>query len=1486
MTPPPTKGPKNLVEALAVSPYYHLLPKREISPLLSFFSTGHPAPDALTSPDLKLNDVVDRAINAMDEDSEGYKDAIDALVLKYEAFDDEKLEGIRFRKPVIASDGAMKLGLRELPEVLNRLLQLTRNVETEDLVEHTEGLSVPQLGSLTTSVLDEQYDELIAREVESQKVSPKRTLNSSSFSSRKRVRLDPEQLADATKVGIVELIDKVGLDDADDVLDSLVCHVAENGTRLLKLGAINLLFHLFTRLTESNGVPALHLDYTRRTQQLCLNRVTSESLVTLEAIVSARLLLLIISTRGLEKRLYMETYITGIADLVSRAITASLGQEETSEVSKAIPKLLYDITSYVEQGNVDERILTKLEYASFDVIFNENNDAKSSELSFSLIQLLHTIFSIYDHQRRFLIHEIMNNFNRILHQSSPSNLLRTPLGTSVSAFSLLLVRLIQSLEADQEATSIEDFLRLPKSSNPTATVNAKRLAILEKLAGKFNESKVLANMVASFCVEKLISGEANYKAAFNILLDDLLKLLSAPDSPGAETILSSLVSHFIEALMRGTIQTSNEPLALDIVGRVGVCLLGLKLDCPIELGDTGISNPLEVKELARLTLGSMMLIASCKDYIALKTLARYSSLLSKASSGVSQHGFFHSSPSKKSRISEHELALHDSIDELLSGFYFKPSTTEKAPEVYTKLILALSLNSLYDEFLTLLTHTLESSKVRLSTKAIKVLSNLIELDLSILKNPKVSSSVSKLLESPAALSRDAIIELLAKYISSNNGLLERYYMPICARTTDESIAVRKRVIRIMRDFLCFTKTVEIRSHFCIRLMKNLNDPEENVRGIAKETLHNICFSPKEESDYKVTCETMIEVITHSNHAQRSFEQYILSGTKDKKYPITKELLRKLTETALEIATEVIDTEDQGRAEKSLKLVSTFTSLDMDVLSQDYLVSLSPYVSSSDANGDICYYTLKILKSAVPKRAALSLAFVKEIQDVLLKRLTKYSVRELHEAIPTLNYLTEASHTQHRLINALISCLKLLTSRMGTPEGTKDHNSQIVKLLQLIGCFGAYCHLEGLRDSLEKAQLGLRVDETITSLLMRFVLHFTKEDHNVSVRTAAIKSLLLISSHHPKMFLLKPVMKLLNTEFEKGSHRMKVTILEGFNSFLLMEDEESGKRNLEESCSSDKKLDVDVFHGTSHGYINDSVCSSLIQSFIGPALELCLQDASSLSLVPVRFLELIMKLGFANPKVCAPTIIALESSPNKYVKGIAFNLHKDIFDKHESLADRNYAEAFKIAVNYNKRVNGDEFWKNVLFLRSVYKIVSRNYASKKRFILSLARLFTVDISSGDLAASANTRDMIVFLVLNLSVLPFLSLEEVCIILYHLDRSITHEGIDLADKVTSTVGSNTGEGMSVENLQLLFVHSQSTLALVYLRQTLSAAYAVPSSIMETFLPSRPDIELRQQPKAVTLVDFPLENLEMEVNLSRPDAFGSLFTRFVTSVKDFTV
>lgn len=1518
--------PADLTEALGVSPLYHLIPKQDLAPLLSFSRldpAGLKPKRFLSNASLALTKHIEEAVNG---NPEGFQHTIEELSSEFAKFEHPELDQIKFRIPVITGYSERDADTVNLLPMKEALYGSMPAVESLDLVEFEASLDITDITKDHLELLEPDADEEKIRLHNNyydskfhsefgglKRIHGRTALTTPEPRLRKRIHIDESQLADATMASVYNIIDKAG---------------HEEESLLLPESTLFVLLQNFVRLASKDKVSQLNTEYLQRIQRLCSHTITNaeENLLSnanasshldyaFSATLASSIVLLIMTSGSNEKRLHIETYISSIVTFITSFVQEHIIAKQSStrvidtRLTQSVSECLNLLALFLEKTNADEHVLTRLEYMAIEVIFAETASKTVDDLRNTTVSLLVRIFKAYSSQRQFIIHEVLSNFKRLPHQKSQARQLRLSRGAHVLFFSVLLLRLTQSLDGLSLKKEVINFLTLSKSTNPQGATNLKRASLLNELYTLYGESTQIADIIAQFFLDKLSAADVNYKASYQSFLDDMLVLLESPEWPGAEVIVSSMMRTFSISLQSSTLGNSLEPFALDVVGRIGNRILELRLNNDTNLafnGDLTVSNLNNIEEYLMDVLRSLQLRYADGDiqrafyFSLLKAIAILSSLHGAL---VEDSGFqpIFAKSEVKPTISKSGTRLLKAIDNLLLILTLSKvdnlsnsSDETKARGSYISLVLSQSLNPLYETYLSLLVTSLESSKIKVATKAIRLLSSLVDMDTGILLTSRISKSVSKLLVSNSPLSRDAVIDLMGKYIFTNPELTTQYYKPISDRSADESILVRKRVTKLMKDMYLQTKESEIKLYIAIRLLRRLEDEEENIVELAKSSILEIWFSRSTLSDtgddtILSVSRVMMDVVGSGNSNSNLLLRFIADLVFNKGLSLNK-VLKNLLDTTLDFVVDRVDTHQQKDAEKALHLVSVLVDCDGNLLAQDQLIALQPYLVDSGNTGEaVCFYALRILRTALQTFKVLRNDYIKRTHAILLKRLTKFDVKELHEAMPAIAILCDKLNDKIKLANASISCMRLL--KPYTNEAAKTDLAteapKIIKLLHLLGSFAAICEFEDVREPFISAKLGIRDNETVVSLISKYLLYFCKMKSSSQIQVAALGVLLHVCTYHPRLFMSQSIIAVLDNEFEQGSNQGKLTIIDGFNKFLSKEDRDAIKRNGSQTKSSHLvKLDVAVFHGESLLYVNDGVCASITQRYIDRVLEMCLFDSGEVALVPVQFLQVVMRLGYANPKVCISTIIALEASPNKIIKRVATELHSEVFDKHETLADRNYMEAIRMAVAYCKRINGANFMKEILFLRAVYRVVNGSYSSKKKFVLSLAKVFKVDLTLELVQDSIDQRDVIVFLALNLLVLDITSMEEVCLLLYHLDRSISREGIDLAEKITTTIGSTTGSGISVSNLQLLFVHSQSVLALIYLRHTLSAAYSVSPVVMETFRPSKADVELRQQPKAVTLLDYPLENVALGTSLNQPGAFGPVFTRLVVSVKDFTM
>lgn len=1501
----------NLTDLLGVSPIFQLIPKQELAPLLSF-SRVDPAPlDPRTYLSHASSQRRETIYKKLIEEPEEYSAAINEFCRKFSDYSAPDLDAVKFRRPVIAGLGD-HVSSPNMPQLYKRMIESETTVKESSLCEVDVELDVSDIANDRLRLLQDNEDTAEHIEYYRQKNTAGRGIHVSKrdrelFSDqsypRKRASIDKTLISSARVDQLQQLIEEYTHGDESIYRQS-------GGKQCLTKAALNQFRKRIQYLSRANSLTSIDLEALQQLQRLCLNSISEESSPTdgfEVSLLASSVLLVTMNTSNIDRKLRLNSYVTAVIECLSKVIaplfsTTSASTLRPSLVIDCLEQVLYQVQFIA----TDEHILTKIEYMCIAAIFSNTSDRDLDEMRSSLILILVQIFKSYRSQRLFIVNEMLLNFKKLPYQKSLTRKFQLSEGSYVLFFSVFLLRLVQSFDATSSKNDITHFMSLPKSSNPDNATNVKRDSILSGIWGVYLEAANVGDYIFQFFLEHLQSSDANYKAIFQVFVDDLLALMHNPDWPGARTLVSAMVLCYSDKLLTNAVHSSLEPFVLETLGKAGAKILKMKLASPVSTPFNSNISAEEVNDLGTFhhqVLHTLHIHDSTTStlflpfrHFLLQSIASFAALKRSFSRNDRSMFVYSAGTHERENYSDSESAILRLIDEFFSilnkdssphNYSSDDQNEESSKLAYNSIILTEDLNNSYDRFISILTASLQSKKTKVSAKAIRLLSPLIELDPKLLMLPQINSSISRLLMQGSPLSRDAVIDLLGQYMFTNSELLNKYYTSVGVRADDTSIQVRKRVLKLLKQIFMQSDSMAMRSYVCIKLLKRLEDEDSSIADGAVETLRALWMHNFSAADI---AKIMVKTVTNET-VGKLLARFIREHILHVKNPSDFARLKSISDLTIDMILDLVDTTQQADLETAFRLVSIFTECEGSLVGQDQLIALLPYVVNQYSGTDsICLHVLKIMRLVLKDSETFRAEYISKTLDTLFEKLTKFDTREMHEGIPVIKKLSQLSHDSSRLVKATVASVRLLKQYTMDSEQNCNSSSQttrICKLLHLVGCFGSYCDFEEDRDVFLKSNTGLRSNETVVSLIARYLLFFCETKFHDIVRLAAVRNVIYLSANNPKLFLSEAVLKVVDHEMELGSTEMKLCIVSGLTRFLEKEDDDATKRIGVGTISSSGPRDETVsFFGPTVRSFNDGVCASVVQRYMNVVLTMCTSSSNDDVEVPVLFLRLVTKLGFANPKVCVSTIIALEASPNKRVKRIASELHTDVFEKHESLADRNYLEAVKLAVSYLKSLGVTDPTSEAIFLRSVYRIISKTYLAKKKFILSLAKLFNVELQVPSLNDAVMQRDTVVFLALNLLVLNFSSLEEICLLLYHLDRAITRDGLDLADKVTLTVGSKSGEGMSIENLQLLFVYSQTVLALIYLRHLLSTAHGISPSVMEGFRPSKADVELRQKPKIINLIDFPLSDLELNTKLGNPTGFGGIFTRLVLSAKDYTV
>ncbi|XP_070070037.1 nipped-B protein isoform X7 [Drosophila takahashii] len=137
--------------------------------------------------------------------------------------------------------------------------------------------------------------------------------------------------------------------------------------------------------------------------------------------------------------------------------------------------------------------------------------------------------------------------------------------------------------------------------------------------------------------------------------------------------------------------------------------------------------------------------------------------------------------------------------------------------------------------------------IAVRTRAMKCLANIVEVDPFVLKRKDMQMGVNQKFLDTAISVREAAVDLVGKFVLSNQELIDQYYDMLSTRILDTGVSVRKRVIKILRDICIeypnFAKIPEI----CVKMIRRVND-EEGIQKLVTEVFMKMWFTPCIKND--------------------------------------------------------------------------------------------------------------------------------------------------------------------------------------------------------------------------------------------------------------------------------------------------------------------------------------------------------------------------------------------------------------------------------------------------------------------------------------------------------------------------------------------------------------------------------------------------------------------------------------------------------------
>ena len=162
--------------------------------------------------------------------------------------------------------------------------------------------------------------------------------------------------------------------------------------------------------------------------------------------------------------------------------------------------------------------------------------------------------------------------------------------------------------------------------------------------------------------------------------------------------------------------------------------------------------------------------------------------------------------------------------------------------------LVLSLPLMLDKLLVKCT----DPQPQFRAKAVTAVSGLVKVDPSILQHDSVRRALLERVMDPSTSTREAVLDLIGSQVQHQPSIFSEYYPTILERSNDVGISVRKRVVRLLQQFLLHP-TLRTREdvqaaypQMVTHLIDRLRD-EETVQRLVRDTFYHLWFDPQEDA---------------------------------------------------------------------------------------------------------------------------------------------------------------------------------------------------------------------------------------------------------------------------------------------------------------------------------------------------------------------------------------------------------------------------------------------------------------------------------------------------------------------------------------------------------------------------------------------------------------------------------------------------------------
>ncbi|KIY69312.1 hypothetical protein CYLTODRAFT_436196 [Cylindrobasidium torrendii FP15055 ss-10] len=1087
-------------------------------------------------------------------------------------------------------------------------------------------------------------------------------------------------------------------------------------------------------------------------------------------------------------------------------------------------------------------------------------------LRLDALTLIRSIFATHEEQRGWIIEEILVSLIKLSDSKQKAGQFRLRDGKSIRTVSALLLQLVQTSAHDVrvgakkiEKARVQKFaLRRQESLNegqivaPDPFMDEQDEEEVRIYASGLESAKKTAQSIILFLTRRSGTGkatkttnEAEYRTIFDNLITDVLAVLYWPEWPAASLLLSVVSKFLVSALddVKDSKEADNNAVKTIALEHLGVIaarirtnqLKGQNAERKNKLKSLDeIINSVGTEDLARLVAHHTEILAHLSKRAVEDQANNSAQELTAAmfgqelAQGLRQIKLALDADEDGHTVGALE-AFGKHLKKALRSLSSEPNTDifdagsqEEIAKIDRYAVEAGTIQSLRHSFypiLNVVLSSLEASAIFMRTKGLKALGQILMSDPTILSQSSVRKAIdSHLLDNSPAV-RDAAIELIGKYMVESPEVAEIYYKPIADRIIDTGLSVRKRVIKLLKEFYAVTQDTKRQADICCRLVVRIFDEDESVRDLATKTLELLWFPPPaltsalkkqpttphdDHNQLLAKVTVIMSVSGNFKDRQSALEDVIHSIISQKDEDEVAYLHQRYSDICEILIDGLVDASDlpDFTVVNCIKTIHLFASAYPAVLTSANASTLLPYLKNPMNLEEQVQteYLLKIFRCTIPHMPKTSTKFGQDLQQALQPLIIKPSVGGVHVLQETVAcYCTSVqmlTKDYSKVAYLLKSCNERLQKFINLPpQSFADKEAgPLIVLVLIVSLLGEHFPFDTMR--LQNATVGSEVDAITKGSIVEYIydslLKLYGKYRQPTLKGRFLQCLGFIFRAQPTLMTYTDSAAIMDEIFASDDFETRGRLLRIFQDFLASEAAKHAAKEKANSANAKKpveaQINMDELIGNTDGFADSGVGSAVIQRYLEHILQAALSRQQQVQTTAIDILSFTIRQGLAHPLQSFPVVVALETSSTTKTSNRANALHALLQSKHSTLINTRYLQSAKAAFDYQTtlaegapvrglRLTGIA---PVALLQPWYSLIREKRTARQDFLKAVLKVFG-ESSHGKKTTQENV-DFARFMADNLSAFDYKTQEEVFIVIKTLNSYLGNTGSEVLQEVS--------------------------------------------------------------------------------------------------------